>query len=1511
MPSARTSHLMPSDVDPNIWEVQEKNGQWVVSCKICQDRKLRDLYSRTQHEQSSSHKKQLERIRRQQNQHDAQTHASTRTRTFEASLGSRPSGPAVPIRTTGDAASTRFWQSFLSPEVPRETVPHLSELDDWYQQVGHIPKPSVVDWEEMDRDYAEQLAREGTSADASPAYTSTSVLAERLLHYLEYGPDLIHSDDDEGPGEIPDPESPPSSDDEGETAFVGPAAKRTRRNANTPISKEWFPWDSRLSCTVDILMHLPRSAFSTRQMDLFLWLLDINGVPDVPSLDSMKTCNERLQKLFGIQTYRYLGSQGHLYYVNSLADQAAQIMSNPRMRTHLSTYPKDSGPNKLSQANEGARWTEEIPDEEMGPMVRIVRGQTFRDYYIFEPAMLRDGSVCMPHRWFVQEDKRSARKERYMGKCWKMEPVTREHGRRAWRVVKGEEIEVEEDQFLKPFPEIVRDAGQWHPDLIDVRLIEEVYDPSLETPTQPWTITNPVDGNPWRHKAKNHRCLLFPIWLYCDDTSGNTSKKWNEHNSFLFTAAGLSRDQVSKAYNIHFLCTSNRATPLEMLEGVVDQIEDAQTHGIWAWDSATDEPVLLLVCVLALLGDNPMQSEFACHIGLKGKRFCRACLVKGKDAAENAAAGLDVDEGNESDGEGIESDGEVESDQGSVSTSASRPGSPSGKPRKKGRAAETLESMIRRVKEFVKPGQPRNRDDSIQKLSAQFDTAKTLHAGNRLKQMQTESGLKDRYQMFFIDRLLNSYKSRRGTSTTKQNTLDAAIQTLPINTSSPVWRIRALNPNTDTPVEILHVVLLGFVKYLWRDVIKYQIKDNIDQKKELAARLSSVGIDGLGLESLLAGDTLVNYYGSLTGADFRKIAQVAPFVLHGMVMDKCYATWVQLSKLIPLIWQTEITDLPKYLKTLEDEIQNFLVLAADWSIRWFNKPKFHILVHLPDHIRRFGPAMLFATESFESYNAVIRAKSTHSNRLAPSRDIAFAFAQGDRIRHLLSGGKFLDRAVVDWGEAGEVARKRFDDLRLPQSQRITEVQWYFRNCEPKKEHWVTVGSGSVQVVETSRKTIARYLGLEDKVATVPNTCKFRKSDSLVSFEETQTGQHLPHEIQSLNLSDKTSKHLRTAQYVVLPNGDQCRPGSYAIGSFDSGLSVVRVCEVLQRVQQSIPLALQSEASGVLIEMLSVGPEASAHGMPRIQSRNPKTFAFVGSKTLLCTANVQHDCIRNKCKVLNTRVVRIEREDSELRKGEVHHAGKLDDMVLNTAQMRDAKYMQQFRVPPILLEVERTLEESAKREVEGRKKAKRARRPTNRATTATEPVSSRPPGTQAAVSPTPSHNATPRRSPNTFAVPASTPVMPNVPPILNMAWRSHAGGSGLPSGRSTWGAEALAGYPGSNRLQQEQAARNRHGAVYSQENARTTFLAQSQRPYSSPIPPNFATGPSSATHYAQTYPYSPNNSGLIDHRPRPTPAYRGAVPGRSSLLRHQWYEEERLEGNLSERSSFEEHGGAER
>lgn len=71
-------------------------------------------------------------------------------------------------------------------------------------------------------------------------------------------------------------------------------------------------------------------------------------------------------------------------------------------------------------------------------------------------------------------------------------------------------------------------------------------------------------------------------------------------------------------------------------------------------------------------------------------------------------------------------------------------------------------------------------------------------------------------------------------------------------------------------------------------------------------------------------------------------------------------------------------------------------------------------MHLPFYIRRFGPALLFSTERYESYNAIFRAASIYSNRQAPSRDIAWTFAGMDCTKHIATGGWWKDSKTKKW-----------------------------------------------------------------------------------------------------------------------------------------------------------------------------------------------------------------------------------------------------------------------------------------------------------------------------------------------------------------------------------------------------------------------------------------------------------------------------------------------------------------
>ena len=116
------------------------------------------------------------------------------------------------------------------------------------------------------------------------------------------------------------------------------------------------------------------------------------------------------------------------------------------------------------------------------------------------------------------------------------------------------------------------------------------------------------------------------------------------------------------------------------------------------------------------------------------------------------------------------------------------------------------------------------------------------------------------------------------------------------------------DPHAHSPVEILHVMLLGVVKYFWHDACS---RASNDQKALLKARLSSVTVDGLGI-SPLCGHTLVHHAKSLVGRDFHVIIQLAPAVLYGIIPDPAYEAWLALARLAPLVFKNEIKDLQTY-----------------------------------------------------------------------------------------------------------------------------------------------------------------------------------------------------------------------------------------------------------------------------------------------------------------------------------------------------------------------------------------------------------------------------------------------------------------------------------------------------------------------------------------------------------------------------------------------------------------------
>ncbi|KAH9071129.1 hypothetical protein EDB83DRAFT_2221412 [Lactarius deliciosus] len=1028
-------------------------------------------------------------------------------------------------------------------------------------------------------------------------------------------------------------------------------------------SDKWYPWHSRAATTLDIVANIPRSSFSTQQINTMFWFLKANGVSRVPCVRTLRSQNAALHNMCGIRTLEYDGVFGHKYFVNSLADIICQEMANPRVRPYLRFYPEDAG-KTVNEYWHAAHW-HEVADSSLVTPMAVINNTHF---FVYEPAVLTNGCVVMPYRWFLHGRSIAAR-------AWPLRAVKRGNDA-GWIVEKFKMVIVPQGEFLISFGSW--GAGQLHRPLPSAKCIfGSVLEPNGSI--FQWTLTDPKVGNRWRVLAGGARVYSFPIWLYCDDVSGNQLKRWNKHYSFLFSAAGLPHMLFQHEYNVHFLCTSNLAPPLEMLDGIVSQLEAAWDTGVWAWDCVHEDHVLVIPFVAALLGDNPMQSEFACHVGPGGKMICRVCQVKGLDVSTNdtqaqmAPASIhDVDGGRTTPDSIGTSDGDSSAD-GAYAPANRRK-----------RKLESMQEMVERVTRFVHIGSPRTRDNTLQELHTIIADAGSVGKISKIRAHKTSTGIKDTFLETFLEQMHHSYKDISN-KREKQVALDNFRTTLPANMNmlSPVWRIRGLDPHADTPVEILHTVLLRFVKYFWRDVVHHQLGSNTQGKEVLKTRLNSLDISGLQLGQQLSGRTLVQYAGSLTGRDFHIIAQVAPYVLYDLVPTACFDAWVSLSNLVPLIWQPSIADIDEYVARLEDAITEFLFRVICWTPRWFNKPKFHFILHLPSHIRRFGPAVLFATETFESYNAIIRSKSVHSNRRAPSRDIAIAFAHYSRVRHLLSGGPHLFRD-------NEKSRKYLEAFGSAHSTLGNTGTALFVGAGI----WRQITSVAPRMLLNQHSPAPSYTGPSVCVNSPPRP-----------YGHTIMARHFPTFPPSLSLSPSPSLAYFAATSMTLLNGDVCRLGDWVLFSLFVGSTRP---PALGRVHE---IVVSSDVTGtprypkpdaILLQQADVAGCVGPYRVPGITVGD--NWAAVDIVHILCSANIQHQCHGHHCVASGSEVIYQERQATNQTRAVVVHTIP-EDLLLNTSRMHDAARFNQYRFPIDVasLDFNSAIMNGARQEVDSRKR----------------------------------------------------------------------------------------------------------------------------------------------------------------------------------------------------------------
>lgn len=167
--------------------------------------------------------------------------------------------------------------------------------------------------------------------------------------------------------------------------------------------------------------------------------------------------------------------------------------------------------------------------------------------------MLKENTFMIPHQWFARQGK-------FYAMTWKLHPVTAFKDFQGRQVCQDTELEFPTRQPFKNFSSFCDPHAQYsvpHPAnilsesfLVHLSLSVFMINDEIDDCLRLVRLLRPTQTQ-WLAIYRKH-VLALRTWLYCKDTSGNVPKRWNEHRSYLFMLAGLSREQLSKEYNVHF-----------------------------------------------------------------------------------------------------------------------------------------------------------------------------------------------------------------------------------------------------------------------------------------------------------------------------------------------------------------------------------------------------------------------------------------------------------------------------------------------------------------------------------------------------------------------------------------------------------------------------------------------------------------------------------------------------------------------------------------------------------------------------------------------------------------------------------------------------------------------------------------------------------------------------------------------------------------------------------------------
>ncbi|KAH9814285.1 hypothetical protein DFH28DRAFT_971155 [Melampsora americana] len=739
------------------------------------------------------------------------------------------------------------------------------------------------------------------------------------------------------------------------------------------IDSDWYPFTKEQ--VVGLLsLGSGRNLVSESQYEHNRMLFGLFNI-SLPAYRTLGRLRKRMCARFGFNVKEWESPLRNPCYGLSIKEIVAQELSNPVVIKHLTFIPEYDPNEPINRLSQSKKWREGFSRNQRLQMIT----SRARHFFLYEPICRTSGEWIVPIFFFQQSGTVYA-------KCLKASIISQGKNPSDIKIL----VNADQD-FDSPFL-ITVDM-----DTITATFVESKDRKGIPLKGRYGQVMYQRNGdgyreiplpNPWRTKANGKVIRHVPLTIYSDDTSGNVSKKWNKHMSYYFTLSGLPPGMTNQEYNIHFLSTSNKASALELGEKIVDELNILGKDGFTTYDESLKQEVLVMVVPLCHLGDSPMHAEITNttnpSVTLNPCRICTLGVetlnAKQDSKYTRAFVGLHQDE------EGP-------------------------KPRK----WATTKSQTYELWELLQ--NPKKHTE--------------------FRRKSKEYGVKDTTNTQFVEQFHELHKDHDYSKDEVHKMFQDLNKQFGDRLFNPFLHLEGFDGHLDTPVESLHVVLLGVVKYLFRDAM-----DNLPDSAlpSVLARWKSFDTSGLNVPPIQPR-TLTSYYQSLVGKDFQTILQSLPFVLYPHFSYERRRLWTALVHLGSYIFQTEITHMRTYLENLKKLVNIFLGHLIRWTAQWTNKPKFHMLVHLVQSIDRFGPLSLVATQKFESFNGILRIASIHTNRKNPGLHIATIFLYARLLRLLFSGGSVWDRKYHCQARAGKKLIELFSQNKWIQKRFAYNNDW--------------------------------------------------------------------------------------------------------------------------------------------------------------------------------------------------------------------------------------------------------------------------------------------------------------------------------------------------------------------------------------------------------------------------------------------------------------------------------------